>query len=140
MFWVDEAIEVDEFMLPAGDGELGWMLLDKLNPEDEGCWRLNMDGDELLSFAWANIKLVGSPTLRVFMGVANENAFANANDGIAGDIPADKDDDEAGTMDGEEILFVGIKAPTVVDVEDKGDIIMPPSCGDAIMLVAPGTF
>ena len=127
-------------MLPAGDGELGWILLDKLNPEDEGCWRLNMDGDELFSLAWANIKLVGSPTLRVFMGVANEKCEAIANDGIADDIPDDKDDDEAGAMDGEGVLFVGINAPTVVDVEDKGDIIMPPSCGDVSRLVAPGTF
>ena len=43
-------------------------------------------------------------------------------------------------MDGVEVLFVGIKEPTVVDVEDRGDINILPSWGVVIKLVAPGTF
>ena len=42
---------MDEFILPAGDGELGWMLLDELNPEDDGCWRPNIEGIDVASFA-----------------------------------------------------------------------------------------
>ena len=139
-FWVDEAIDVDEFMLPPGDGELGWILFEELNPDDEGCWRLNMDGDELFSFAWAKTKLDGSPTLRVLIGVASEKCEAIANDGIAGDIPDDREVDAAGTMDGGEVLFMDTNDPTVVDVEDRGDISKFPSCGDVIRLAAPGIF
>ena len=101
---------------------------------------MNIDADELFSFAWASIKLVGSPTLRVFIGEANEKCEAIANDGIAGDIPDDIDEDTAGTMDGVEVLFVGIKEPTLVDVEDRGDINILPSWEAVIKLVAPGTF
>lgn len=86
-----------------------------------------MDADELFSFVLANIKLVGSPTLRVFMGDANEKCEAIAKDGIAGDIPDDKDEDAAGTMDGVDVLFVGTKEATVVDVEESGDISSLPS-------------
>ena len=127
-------------MLPPGDGELGWILFEELNPDDEGCWRLNMDGDELFSFAWAKTKLDGSPTLRVFIGVASEKCEAIANDGIAGDIPDDREVEAAGTMDGVEVLFMGTNDPTVVDVEDRGDISNLPSCGDVIRLAAPGIF
>ena len=74
------------------------------------------------------------------MGDANEKCDAIANDGIAGDIPDDKDEDAAGTMDGVDVLFVGIKEPTVVDVEERGDIRSLPSWGEVIKLLAPGTF
>ena len=61
------------------------------------------------------------------MGDANEKCDAIAKDGIAGDIPDDKDEDAAGTMDGVDVLFVGTKEATVVDVEESGDISSLPS-------------
>ena len=78
--------------------------------------------------------------MRVFIGVASEKCEAIANEGIAGDIPDDREVEAAGTMDGVEVLFMGTNDPTVVDVEDRGDISNLPSCGDVIRLAAPGIF
>ena len=73
------------------------------------------------------------------MGEFREVNDAIVNDGIAGVIPDDNDDEGAGTMDGGDVTCVGIKDPIVVDVEFNGDIIIPASCGEVINLVAPGT-
>ena len=62
------------------------------------------------------------------------------NDGIVGVlIPDDNVDEGAGTMDGDELAWVGIKEPIVVDVEANGDNIIPASCGDVNSRVAPCT-
>ena len=138
VFGVDDAIDVEEFILPTGEGDPAWILLDELNPEDDGCWRPNIEVAVAPSLGCPKLKLFGSPILRLFAGDDNELNEAIVNDGITGVIPDDSAEGD-GTMDGEDVTWVGIKDPIVVGVDDNGDMIKPPSWGDVNIRVAPGT-
>ena len=138
VFGVDDAIDVEEFILPTGEGDPAWILLDELNPEDDGCWRPNIEVAVAPSHGWPKLKLFGSPILRLFAGDDNELNEAIVNDGITGVIPDDSAEGD-GTMDGEDETWVGIKDPIVVGVDDNGDMIKPPSWGEVNIRVAPGT-
>ena len=77
-------------------------MLDELSPEDDGCWRPNIEVAVAPSLGCPKLKLFGSPILRLFAGDDNELNEAIVNDGITGVIPDDSAEGD-GTMDGEDV-------------------------------------
>ena len=120
-------MDVDEFILPTGDGELAWMLFNIFIPVEDGCWRLKTAGiDEPSAFA----------------ADANEEKEAMVNVGIVCVTADDSADDGTDMTDGDEERDDDIDGITVnVVAEDAtGEISKPVSCGEASNLVAPAAW